>query len=93
MPRHPRDPSHGDTDAKDLSEIWTDAQTYRSQLLRSRMQCHASDDDRAVYGKWRRGVIVFYGLLALLFLATGTIWGGSTVLTATAIENIRFFWR
>jgi hypothetical protein len=59
--------------AKDLGEIWTDAQRYRSQLLRSRMQCRVSDDDRAVYGKWRRGVIIFYGLLALLFLATGTM--------------------
>jgi hypothetical protein len=59
--------------AKDLGEIWTDAQRYRSQLPRSRMQCRVSDDDRAVYGKWRRGVIIFYGLLALLFLATGTM--------------------
>jgi hypothetical protein len=59
--------------AKDLGEIWTDALRYRSQLPRSRMQCRVSDDDRAVYGKWRRGVIIFYGLLALLFLATGTM--------------------
>jgi hypothetical protein len=85
-------PDHEKPIAKDLSEIWTDAQMNRSQLLRSRMQCHASDDDRAVYGKWRRGVIIFYGLLALLFFATGTM-GGSTVSTATATENIRFFWR
>jgi hypothetical protein len=75
--------------AKDLSEIWTGAQTYRSQLLRARMQCRASDDDRAVYSKWRRGVIIFYGLLALLFLATGTM-GGSTVSIATTTENVRF---
>src|SRR5476651_2163313 len=59
--------------AKDLGEIWTDAQRYRSQLPRSRMQCRVSDEDRAVYGKWRRGVIIFYGLFALLFLATGTM--------------------
>jgi hypothetical protein len=59
--------------AKDLGEIWTDARRYRSQLPQSRIQCRVSDDDRAVYGKWCRGVIIFYGLLALLFLATGTM--------------------
>jgi hypothetical protein len=59
--------------AKDLGEIRKDVQRYRSQLPRSRMQCRLSDDDRAVYGKWRRGVIIFYGSLALLLLATGTM--------------------
>jgi hypothetical protein len=57
----------------DFSEIWTDAQTYRSQLLRSRMRGRVSPDDRAIYGKWRRGVIIFYGLLTLFFLATGAM--------------------
>ena len=57
----------------DFSEIWKDAQTDRSQLLRSRMRYRVSPDDRAIYGKWRRGVIIFYGLLTLFFLATGAM--------------------
>ena len=56
-----------------FGEVWTNAQTYRSPLLLSRTRCRVSDEDRATYGKWRSGVIIFYGLLALTVLATGTI--------------------
>ena len=37
------------------------------------MQWRGSDEDRTVYGKWRRGVIIFYGLLGLFFIATGAM--------------------
>jgi hypothetical protein len=56
-----------------FSDVWTTARTYRSQVLLSRMRWRESDEDRAVYNRWRRGVILFYGLLALLVFASGAV--------------------